>query len=149
VNFTNEQILYRTCETLVRLFRNQFEEERPAVHTRIFNYVIHPEARYVHCGVSTSVTNESKNHPEHVVPCAVLINEVFRLFEESNLEDNDIAKLLQKHWKIVTITKEEANHIDSTLKLKSKMPSGWTFENGDTFERLNLANIEVIANAKT
>jgi hypothetical protein len=144
MEYSNKEILFRTCQTLVRLFRNQVEENRLVVHSRIFNYVLHPEMKYVHFGVSANVTSESKTHPEHVVPCAVLINEIFRLIEEKVLDDDEIASLLQKHCKIVTITKEEAKHIDSTLKLRSKMPPGWSFEQGDTYERLHRANIKIV-----
>ncbi len=140
--YDKDQILYRTCQVIVNLFRNQIEEERECVHTRIFNFILHPEHEYVHCGISDMVCDSTKKHPEHVVPCLVLVNETFRLIKEKILSDDEIARLLQKHWKIVTITKEEAKRIDSKLCLKSKMPEGWKFEDGDTFKRLNLAGIK-------
>jgi hypothetical protein len=46
------------------------------------------------------------------------------------LNDEEIAKLLQKHWKVSIITKEEANHIDYELKCKTTMPAGWCFDEG-------------------
>ena len=146
MTFTNDEILRRACEVLVVNFRNQVAEDRRVVHSRIFNYFLHPEFKYVHYGSSTSVTSTSKNHPEHVVPCAVMTKEIFRLMEETNLSNEKIASLLHKHWKIVTITKEESKRLDSTLNLKAKMPLGWTFETGDTFARLKEAKIEVIPN---
>lgn len=142
--FTRGEILLRACNVLVQNFENQVEEGREVVHTRLFNYFLHPEDRYVYYGVSASVTTESKNHPEHAVPCAVLINECFRLIKEGNLSRDQIAQLLKKHWKIVKITKDESKKLDFELGYKSKMPEGWSFEDGDTFERFRLAKIDLI-----
>lgn len=142
--YTKDQIVLRTCHILVKNFINQIEEKRESVHTRIFNYILHPEGKYVHYGVSTNVTEQTQNHPEHVVPCAILIDETFRLLKEGRLNETEIAHLLQKHWKIVTITKEEARKIDYELGYKSRMPDGWSFEKTDPFKRLNEAGIEII-----
>ena len=142
--FTKDEILLRACRVLVRNFANQVEENREVVHSRIFNYFLHPESYYVYYGASPAVTSETKNHPEHVVPCVVLINECFRLIKEAKLEHEQVAYLLRKHWKIVSITKEESRKIDYELGYKSKMPKDWTFEDGDTFERLKMANIDIL-----
>ncbi len=146
-DFTRDEILLRACKALVYNFANQVEEGRDVVHTRIFNYFLHPEDRYVYYGASVSVTDETKNHPEHAVPCAVLINECFRLLKEDKLSHDQIAHLLKKHWKIVRITKEESKKLDFELGYKSKMPDGWSFEEGDTFERFKLGKIELIPGA--
>jgi hypothetical protein len=140
-----EEIHYRACKALVSLFRDQVEAELDCVHSRIFNRIIHPEYKYVGCGISPAAKAGEPQHPEHIVPCAVLIKECFRLIKEQNQSDEKIAKLLQKHWKIATISKAEANILDSELRLKSKMPEGWRFEDGDTFARLKLAGIEIEA----
>lgn len=142
--FTKDEILYRVCKILVKLFKNQIEEKRESVHSRIFNYILHPEDRYVYYGASRKVTSHTKNHPEHAVPCATLINECFRLIKENILQEEEIASLLKKHWKIVIITKDESKTLDFKLRLKSKMPTGWSFETGDTFERFKLANIDIV-----
>ena len=99
----------------------------------------------MNCGMSKQAKAGEPPHPEHVVPCAVLISESFRLIREQNHSDDEIAKLLQKHWKIATISKSEAKKLDSKLKLKSRMPKGWCFEDGDTLERLKLAGITIEA----
>jgi predicted GIY-YIG superfamily endonuclease len=137
------EILYRGCKALVGLFRDQIEGRLECVHTRIFNYVIHPEMKYVYYGISKDAKSGAPTHPEHIVPCAVLINESFRLIKEGNLADDEIAKLLKKHWKIATISKDEAKRLDTELKLKSKMPEKWKFEDGDTFARLKVAGISI------
>jgi hypothetical protein len=146
-DFTRDEILLRACKALVFNFANQVEEGRDVVHTRIFNYFLHPEGRYVYYGASAFVTDDTENHPEHAVPCAVLINECFRLLKEDKLSHDQIAHLLKKHWKIVRITKEESKKLDFELGYKSKMPDGWSFEEGDTFERFKLGKIELIPEA--
>jgi hypothetical protein len=110
--------------------------------------MLHWEFDFVGIGQSTEVTNESGFHPEHVVPCAVLISETCRLIEGNVLNDTEIAKLLQKHWKIVRITKEQARQIDFGLGYKSTMPTGWCFEFGETLARLNEAEITLVSISK-
>jgi len=138
-SMTNDEYVYETCLLLVKHFRNSLMESRP-VHSRIFEHILHPEINYVLVGESEAVRLGGEKHPEHVVPCATLMTECRRLIKE-NWFDEDIAKLLQKHWKIVHISKDEANYLDSKdgLNLKWNMPSEWRFENGDTFERLRRA----------
>ena len=142
--YTKEDIVYRTCLVLTRHIRNQVEENRNGNHTRIFSHLLHPEIDFVYLGKSTKVTPETNTHPEHVVPCAVLLLETRRLIEESKIRDDEIAKLLQKHWKIAIITKEEANILDRDLGYKSIMPIGWSFEHGDTMARLKEGNITLV-----
>ena len=137
------EIHYRACKALVGLFRDQVEANLDCVHSRIFNFILHPESKYVHCGTSAAAKTGEAPHPEHVVPCAVLINESFRLIREGRVSDEEIASLLQKHWKIATISKAEAKKLDSELSLKSTMPENWRFEDGDAFARLKMARIEI------
>jgi hypothetical protein len=141
-----EEIVFRACKALVGLFRDQIESGRRCVHSRIFNYVLHPEEEYVQCGRSRALKAGDKPHPEHVVPCKVLQDECFRLIEHGTLTDSEIATLLQRHWKIAKITKEEARRLDSEMKLKSSMPGNWRFEDGDTFARFEVANISIVPN---
>lgn len=143
----SDEILESACNALVGLFRDQVQSGRNCVHSRIFNYVLHPEANYVGCGRSISLSEEEKAHPEHIVPCSVLVGESFRLIKEGVRSDEEIAGMLQRHWKIAQITKAEARFLDSDLKLKSKMPSGWRFEDGDTFARLDAAGITLVSDS--
>ena len=141
------------CQLLVGFFRKHVEEEDKGqpkgLHSRIFQYVLHPEKDYVYYGASESASEDAPNHPEHVVPCAVLISECCRLVREKKTDD-EIVPLLMKHWKIVAITKDEQGRLDNKhgLNLKSSMPKGWSFETGDTFERLVEAEIKVIPGKK-
>lgn len=113
-------------------------------HTRLFNYILHPEEEFVAVGRSQEVIDGAPPHPEHVVPCSKLVTESFRLIEEGIPKDK-IAELLAKHWKIVYVSKSQAKYLDTKegLNLKYKMPNGWCFEAGDTYARLKLANIEI------
>lgn len=142
--YPKDEILFRACKVLVKHFKNHVEEGRQVIHTRIFNYFLHPEKEFVYYGASRAVSPNTKNHLEHAVPCAVLINECFRIIKEDNLQDEEIARLLKKHWKIVNITKNESKIIDFKLGLKSKMPEGWSFESGNTFVRFKLADIDIV-----
>lgn len=142
-----DQLVFQTCILLVTHFRNLINADIGGFNTRIFQHMLHWEFDFVGIGQSKEVTIEGGYHPEHVVPCAVLIHETRRLIKENKLNDNQIAKLLQKHWKIAKITKKQAHYIDFELGYKSTMPSGWSFETGDTLARLIEAGITLISAA--
>lgn len=137
--------VYRASLLLVNHFRDCLDRGGKGLHSRIFNYFLHPEGEFVGVGKSLDVVNGKPVHPEHVVPCAVLIEESCRLLK-MGVPESEIALLLSKHWKIAYISKEQAGYIDSIdgLNLKNTMPDGWCFESGDTYERLNRAGIELI-----
>lgn len=141
--YAKEQIVHRTCLVLVRHIRNHVEEGRGGIHTRLFSHILHPEVDYVYAGRSPEAVTDLDIHPEHVVPCAVLVDETRRLVIENKLNDDEIAQLLQRHWKIALITKKQARDIDVNLGYKSSMPRDWCFETGDTFARLKLAEIAI------
>lgn len=105
--------------------------------------MLHPEKEFVLIGTSIEAAQEKIPYPEHVVPCAVLISECRRLILE-NFADAHIAELLQKHWKIAHITKEQAKKLDTELRLKSVMPADWNFETGNTLARLEKAEIHLM-----
>lgn len=134
------QIVLKTCILLVSHFRNLHENKGLGFHTRLFSHILHPEREFVFAGRSVNVNQDTDTHPEHIVPCAVLISECRRMISQG-ATDKQIAPLLAKHWKIATITVAEKNYLDFELGYKSKMPDGWTFEEGDTFARLHAAKI--------
>ena len=139
-----EELVFQTCLIIVQHFKNLIVAGVGGFNSRIFQHMLHWEYDFVGIGQSAEVTDESGFHPEHIVPCAVLVKETCRLIEENKLNDNEIASLLKKHWKIVKVTKEQAREIDFSLGYKSTMPAGWNFETGDTLARLNEAKINVI-----
>ncbi|MGD9775172.1 hypothetical protein [Diaphorobacter sp.] len=133
-------VVLKTCTLLISHFRNLREHGGGGFHTRLFSHMLHPEHQYVFAGRSITVDQTTPTHPEHVVPCAVLISECQRMIGE-DAPDAQIAALLAKHWKVATITKAEQQRLDFELGLKSKMPPGWRFEDGDTLARFHAANI--------
>ena len=135
-----DKIVLKTCMRLVSHFRNLHENKGLGFHTRLFSHMLHPEREFVFAGRSVNVNQDTDTHPEHIVPCAVLISECRRMISQG-ATDEQIAPLLAKHWKIATITVAEKNYLDFELGYKSKMPDGWTFEEGDTFARLHAAKI--------
>lgn len=141
-------VVYATCVLLVAHFRNliQFSKNNLGFHTRIFSHMLHPEKEFVYAGKSEKVTSETPTHPEHVVPCATLVTECQRLIRAGTHSDQAIAVLLQKHWKVATITKEEQEILDAKSKFgyKSTMPPDWTFETGNTFARFIEARIVMV-----
>ena len=144
---SSPDIVYATCLLLVAHFRNliQFSSNNLGFHTRVFSHMLHPEKDFVYAGKSKKVTSETPTHPEHVVPCATLVTECQRLIKAGTHSDEAIAALLQKHWKLATITKGEQETLDAKSKLgyKSSMPPDWTLETGDTFERFKRAGIDL------
>jgi hypothetical protein len=139
-----EKVVFETCLLLVQHFKNLMDGGCGGFNSRIFQHMLHWEYDFVGIGHSSEVTEESGFHPEHVVPCAVLINETKRLIEEGKMSIEDIASLLQKHWKIAKITKAQANEIDYVKGYKSTMPDGWCFETGDTMARFEGMDIHFI-----
>ena len=141
----NEETVYKTALLLVEHFRDCMARDDRGINSRIFSHILHPEKHFITVGQSQEVINGKDTHPEHVVPCATLIEESCRLIKE-DVPDTKIAELLTKHWKIANISKDQANYLDTKngLNLKYAMPEGWSFETGDTYARLKLAGIELL-----
>lgn len=139
-------IVLETCLVLVRHFRTllRLNKDELGFHTRLFSHTLHPERSFVYAGKSEDSLSDSRPHPEHVVPCVILITECKRLIKAGTYSDGDIAEMLQKHWKVADISKREQRHLDVDLRLKSRMPDDWTFEDGDTFARLKCAGISLL-----
>lgn len=139
------KFIYQTALVLVAHFDNCIKSKNEAVHSRLFSHILHPEADYVLCGQSPeSKESNEKPYPEHVVPCAVLRNEAFRLIKDNKPREY-IAELIAKHWKIAYITQKQQEKLDgkSGVNFKDTMPEGWHFETDDSFARLKVASIEI------
>ena len=139
-----DKIVFETSKMLVQHIRECMNSTNRGVHSRIFSILLHPEENFVLVGQSKAVIDGEPKHPEHIVPCAFIIAEARKLIEKE-IADERIAALIAKHWKIVYISKKEAEYLDGKngLNLKSVMPSDWSFEVGDSFARLNLAGIKL------
>lgn len=141
----NNESVYRASLLLVKHFRDCIERNGKGFHSRVFSHFLHPEIDFIGAGKSQEVIDGEPAHLEHIVPCSVLYKESCRLITGSMPEDK-VAQLLAKHWKVAYISKKQASQLDSKsgLDLKHRMPDGWCFESGDTYERLNLAKIELL-----
>jgi len=94
-------------------------------------------------GQSEKVTQENK-YLEHVVPCGYMMYELERLIKEGKHSDEELARALQKNWKVADLTEEETQKLNVELKLKSTMPEGWDFMTGNPEDRLTQAGIKLI-----
>ncbi len=143
-----EDLVYATCLLLVKHYRNlaAYEAnsgERLGYHTRVFTPLLHPERKFCYLGQSEKVTQENK-YLEHVVPCGYMMNELERLIKEGKHSDEELARALQKNWKVADLTEEETQKLNVELKLKSTMPEGWDFMTGNPEDRLTQAGIKLI-----
>jgi len=141
----NEETVHKTSLLLIEHFRDCMARENRGIHSRIFSHILNPEKHFITVGQSQEVIDGKDPHPEHLVPCATLIEESCRLIKEG-MPDAMIADLLTKHWKIANISKEQAKYLDTKkgLNLQYSMPDDWSFETGDTYARLKLAKIELL-----
>lgn len=133
-----EQLVFETCKLLVMHFKNLIDFDMAGGTTRIFDQILWRNTDFVCVGKSKEAIDKSEKYVEHIVPCAKLIEESRRLIK-SGMASEEIAKLLQKHWKVAIISRHQAQILNSSHK--STMPDGWTFETGDTMQRLKEAGI--------
>lgn len=70
---------------------------------------------------------EEDSWREHVVPCTMIIEEAFRMYDEDFASVTDVAMMIQQNLFILHITKDQAHYLDYTLGLKTTMPDGWEF----------------------
>ena len=91
--------------------------------------------------IALNEKTEVNNYREHIVPCVMIIEEAFRMFDEDDASVAEVAVMIQQNLFIVHIPAEKAREIDVDLKLKTTMPEGWKF--GDNvFARLDAANVD-------
>ena len=60
-----------------------------------------------------------------------MMYELERLIKEGKHSDEELARALQKNWKVADLTEEETQKLNVELKLKSTMPEGWDFTTGN------------------
>lgn len=137
------QFVYATCRLLVEHFRNidSLDSNGLGFHSRLFSHILHPEEKFILEGCSEGAIARRPTRLEHLVPCVVLFTETKRLLREGRLTGDEIAKLLQKNWRVARITKAEQELLDNVHK--STMPTGWDYETGSPLARLLIAKIEL------
>lgn len=113
-------------------------QEKGSSDTRLLQAPLIPD-HFVVVGVSVA----GDEHREHVVPRKWICDESHKMFQEGQSIES-VASFIQRHLKIVYISKKEQIHLDSRhgLNLKQRMPAGWASDRDDVFARLREANIE-------
>ena len=80
-------------------------------------------------------------HGEHVIPLK-LVFERWMLMVQNGESPEKQREFLDEHLIVVWITIEEQQRVDRELKLRTKMPEGWTWGD-DKFARLTVADINI------
>lgn len=135
--FTRDQLIKRA---FLRIARNVYDmwEETGHSDTRLFMEPLIPDD-FVIVGQSKA----GANHKEHVVPRVVICKKCHEMFHDgASIEE--VAAFIEKFLKIVKISRDEQKSLDkgNQHNLRQKMPDGWSFEEGDIFARLKIAEIE-------
>lgn len=114
-------------------------EEKGSSDTRLLEAFFLPDEFTI---VGRSRQHDGFGRREHVVPRLVIVRECHRMLE-AGATDEEIARFLREHVRIVLISNEECERLDrkAELGLRQTMPEGWTFGD-DLFARLRRAEIE-------
>lgn len=139
--FTSEEKKIRAFLRVAYCMQHMWEEDGNSTTNLLNNWLIPDD--YVLMGESLN-GNECR---EHVIPRLVICNKCHEMFASGH-DFISVSAFIQKHLMIVRISKKERDLLDlnANLGLRTKMPDGWTFENGDPFARLRLANIKLNTN---
>jgi hypothetical protein len=134
VKFSHIQIKERRFRRLAEIIYDHWEEGS-GMDTRFFS---HPFINDVFVVIGQSA--EGGNYREHVVPRVYLRDKCLEMFSnKATIED--VAKILLENLLIVKITKEQADELNSTLKIA--MPDGWVLGKSDPLERLYRVGIKI------
>ena len=127
---------------LIRWYPQINEEGRDSYGLSLFDKILHCEiSKNALKTISNDLTNgidiktiQKKIHYEHNAPVNTIKNKLLAL-ENPNFED--VKKILEFEYKIVLITKQEANIINKQFK-----------STGSFTERLKIAKIEIVEKSK-
>lgn len=135
--FTKQELLKRACFRAAFLIHGRWEETGFS-DTAYLDYLIVRD-ELVHVGNSLKGT-ECR---EHVVPRVLICYEAHSMFADGATVE-DVAKFIERHLKIVRISRPERKYLDGSagMNLKEKMPSGWAFNRDSIYARLDAAGIE-------
>ena len=136
MTFTEKQIKQRAIKRVAEVIYGQWEEES-GTHSRIFEVLV---SDYL---VADGESVKGNNYREHAVPC-VLIRDQARDMYENGFSVKEVCRMIEKHLRIVYISKEEAKYLDTIMGLKEKMPEDWEFGKSDPLARITEAGIELV-----
>ena len=111
-------------------------EEKGSSDSRLLESLLLPDELTI---VGRSRALEGPGRREHVVPRRVVVEECHNMLARGE-PDVAIAKFIRDHVKIVLISNEERQRLDSKafLGLRQRMPTDWKVGD-DVFDRLNHA----------
>lgn len=142
IDFPHSVRNIRACLQLVRLLWLMHAHSVSA-HSRVIEYFF-PNNKIL-IGRSPNAPIHG-SHPEHVVPCAYIRDEVFKRFRARSLvvdgnEDAlyalELCHFVDRLLAVAYISKEEAGYLDAGKNaLRSTMPMGWDPDDGDILARL-------------
>jgi hypothetical protein len=135
--FTEEELIERAFLRIAWNIHHMWEETGRS-DTRLLIEPLIPDVFVI---VGQSKTGGT--HKEHVVPRVKILEKCHDMFANGNSIET-VAAFIRMFLKVVKISKEEQERLDKGINcnLRQKMPDGWSFENGDVFERLKSAEIE-------
>lgn len=139
--FDRSELKRRAFQRAALALFSFWEEQRDtyprsaAVHSRIFETLIYDEY------IAMNERGENRTYREHVVPCAYIRNYAFKMFWDKRTV-NDVADMIGRLLRIVYITHEEADALNS--RHRDTMPSNWNPETGSILQRLEEKNIIVV-----
>jgi hypothetical protein len=136
--FTREELIQRAFLRIARNVHDMWEETGNS-DTRLFMEPLIPDS-FVIVGQSKA----GGDHKEHVVPRVVICKKCHEMFANGESIEA-VAVFIRKFLKFVRISKAEQVKLDKkldNLNLRQRMPDGWSFESGDVFQRLRLADID-------
>jgi hypothetical protein len=145
-NVSPEQIMKRAFLRIADVLYGHWEEGT-GPHSRLFDIRLNHINKEQFIVGDSEAAAKSKSGPEHLMPCAEIVQRCLKLFEQGKVEGrsaedvkSEVAQYMEKNLKIVRITQEERKLLDSLPGLKAKMPGEWK-EGDDISERLKRANI--------
>lgn len=126
----------RLARAYIRLARYYLRSlsEGGSRHTRIAQYYVRDKV------VPQNLRLSADQHPEHVVPCAVLRDTAATAFE-AGASVRDVADWIERRMLVVWIAKSDARRLDCELDLKDRMSPQWNTSIGCPYERLHIGCI--------
>jgi hypothetical protein len=148
--FTPEQIKKRAFLRIAHILFEHWEEGT-GPHSRQSDILLnHIDKNEFIEGESVAVSPDDPGGPEHVVPCAFILQQCLKFFDKGKSEGKSevevmkgVAEYIERYLKIVLVTKEERRKLDSKqLGLKDKMPRDWK-DGDDIMVHLNVAGVRI------
>ncbi len=139
--FTYKELKDRAYKRAALMLHSFWEEQKDnaartvSVHSRIFEALIYNEY------VVLNIKSQTRQYPEHVVPCAYIRNLAFKMYWDGKSID-EVANMIDRLYHIAYITSDESTIIDK--KYKSIMPDNWNPQTDSILIRLEGEGIKLV-----